>query len=49
VEFYSFIGKKVKEVHSDFKEINMNNLSIGVYLVKIYSENGFENKKLIKY
>ena len=49
VEFYSFIGNKVKEVHSDFKSIRLNNLSNGVYLVKVYSENGFENKKMVKH
>jgi len=48
VEIYSVLGKKVKEVNSDFNSIRTNNLSNGVYIFKIYSENGIATKKLIK-
>ena len=48
VEVYSMLGKKVKEVNSDFKSISTNNLSNGVYIIRIYSENGLATKKLIK-
>ncbi len=48
VEIYSILGKKVKEINSDFNSIRTNNLSNGVYIFKIYSENGIATKKLIK-
>ena len=49
VEVYSMLGKKVKEVNSDFNSISTVNLSNGVYVFKIYSEKGSVTKKLIKY
>ena len=49
VEVYSMLGKKVKEVHSDFKSIPTDNFSNGIYIVRIYSENGLVTKKLIKH
>jgi len=48
VEFYSALGKKVKEINSDFKSIRTDNLSNGFYIVRIQSENGLTTKKLIK-
>ena len=48
VEIYSMLGKKVKEINSDFNSIRTNSLSNGVYIFKIYSENGIATKKLIK-
>jgi len=48
VEFYSTLGKKVKEINSDFKSIRTDNLSNGFYIVRIQSENGLATKKLIK-
>jgi len=48
VEFYSALGKKVKEINSDFKSIRTDNLSNGFYIVRIQSENGLTSKKLIK-
>ena len=48
VEIYSMLGKKLKEINSDFNAIPTNNLSNGVYIFKIYSENGMATKKLIK-
>ena len=48
VEFYSVLGKKVKEINSDFKSIRTDNLSNGFYIVRIQSENGLTSKKLIK-
>jgi len=48
VEIYSMLGKKVKEVNSDINSISTNNLSNGVYIVRMYSENGIATKKLIK-
>ena len=48
VEIYSMLGKKVKEINSGFTSIRTRNLSNGVYIFKIYSENGIATKKLIK-
>ncbi len=48
VEIYSVTGRKVKEVNSDFNSIQTNNLSNGVYVVRMFSENGMTAKKLIK-
>ena len=48
VEIYSVLGRKVKEVNSGFESIPTNNLSNGVYVVRMFSENGLTTKKLIK-
>jgi len=48
VEIFSILGKKVKEINSDFKSIPIDNLSNGVYIVKLLFDNGFTTKKLIK-
>jgi len=48
VEIYSIIGQKVKEIHSGFKSISTNDLSRGVYTLRIHSENGFTSKVIIK-
>ena len=48
VEIYSVLGKKIKDVHSDFKTIRTDNLSNGLYLIKIYSEKGMVMKKIYK-
>ena len=48
VEFYSMIGQKVKEIHSDFQSISTGDLSRGVYTVRIYSDKGFTSKMIIK-
>ena len=45
---FSMLGKKVKEVNSDFKTIPTDNLSNGLYIVRIHSENGLATKKMIK-
>ncbi len=48
VETYSVLGKKVKEVNSDFESIPTSNLSNGVYIVRMYSENGIAIKNLLR-
>lgn len=48
VEFYTVLGNKVLEVKETAKTINIQNLSSGVYLVKLYTQdNKFAVKKLI--
>ena len=48
VEIYSVSGQKIKEISSNFNNISTDNLSTGIYVFKIYSENGTAIKKLIK-
>ncbi len=48
VEIYSILGKKVKEINSDLNSIPTNNLSNGVYYIRIHSEKGITTKKMIK-
>ena len=48
IEIFSILGKKIKELNKDFKSIPIYDLSKGVYIVKLQSENGLATKKLIK-
>jgi hypothetical protein len=48
VEIFSVLGQKVKEINSDVNYIQTSSLPHGMYMVKIYSENAFIIKKLIK-
>ena len=49
VEIYSILGRKVKEVDSGFESIPTNNLSNGIYVVRMFSEDGMTTRKLIKH
>jgi len=48
VEFYSVIGKKIKEIKSNFNSITTNDLPNGIYIIKIFSKKGSIIKKIIK-
>ena len=48
VDIFSSIGVKIKEIRSNFNKIKTQNLAVGLYLVKIYSENGTALRKIIK-
>jgi len=48
VEFFNLFGKKVKEVHSDFETIKTDNLSNGMYLIKISSKKNMVMRKILK-
>ena len=48
VEIFSVLGKKVKEMDLDFKSLTMDNLSTGIYLVRIRSANGIAHRKIVK-
>ncbi len=48
IQVFSILGQKVKEVNSDFNDISTENLSRGIYMIKISSENGTTVRKLIK-
>ena len=48
IEIYNILGQEVKQVHSNFETINLEDLSRGIYMIKIRSENGTTVRKLIK-
>jgi len=48
VEVYSVLGQKVIEINSNFKVISIESLSNGIYMVKIFSEEVYTIKKMIK-
>ena len=48
VEFFNLFGKKVKEVHSGFETIKTDNLSNGMYLIKISSKKNMVMRKILK-
>lgn len=48
VQVYSLLGDLVKDVQSNFSRIDMRNLNSGIYMIKIYSNEYFTTKKLIK-
>ena len=48
VEVYSVLGKKLKEFKINLKLINIEDLSNGLYFIKIYSKKGEFIKKLFK-
>lgn len=49
-EVYDILGKKVKvqTISSNQSKLNISELSKGIYLVRLKSENGIQTKKLIK-
>ena len=48
VEIYSVIGNLVKSTTKNLNEINVEDLSSGLYLIKIFTLEGSVSKKLIK-
>ena len=49
VEIYSILGKKLKEYNTSITTFDIEDLSNGLYMVKIYSEKGMSTiKKLVK-
>jgi endoglucanase Acf2 len=49
VEIYSILGKKLKEYNTSITIFDIEDLSNGLYMVKIYSEKGMSTiKKLVK-
>jgi len=48
VEFFSVLGQRVKEIHTDFHSIPTGNLSKGIYFIRVYSDKGIAVKKLIR-
>ncbi len=48
VEIFNILGQKEIEIKSGFKSIQLNDLTRGFYIIKIYSEKGTTIRKLIK-
>ena len=50
VAVYTITGQKVSNISSnnDHSEINLSSLSSGVYLIKVFSNGGVENLKVVK-
>jgi len=48
VEFYSVLGTKVKVIKNGFNSIQIEELSSGIYFLKIYSNNNYVIRRLIK-
>ena len=48
VEIYSIVGTKILEIYSDFNAIPVNDLSNGMYILRIHSKTGFSIKKFTK-
>ncbi|MBU2922225.1 T9SS type A sorting domain-containing protein [Winogradskyella psychrotolerans] len=49
IEIFSLLGNKIKIQYHEFENINLTNIESGVYLLKIYAENGkILTKKIVK-
>ena len=48
VQVYSLLGDLVKDIKTNFLQIDLRNLNSGIYMIKIYSNQFFVTKKLIK-
>ena len=48
IEIYNAIGQLNKSVVSDFNSLDISDLLVGVYSLKIYTDNGVLSKKIIK-
>ncbi len=48
VEIFTLLGQRVKIVNKNFRLINLEYLSKGIYMIKIFSEKGITVRKLIK-
>lgn len=48
VQVFSLLGDLVKDDYGDIERVNMSSLNSGIYMIKIYSNQYFVTKKLIK-
>ncbi len=48
IQVINSIGQNVKTINSDFESINISDLSSGIYILKIDTELGVKNKKIVK-
>lgn len=47
IDFYNVLGKKIFSTYLTGKELNISNLSKGVYILKITENNTSETRKLV--
>tara|TARA_R110000868_G_scaffold154618_4_gene380703 strand:- start:2147 stop:2629 length:483 start_codon:yes stop_codon:yes gene_type:complete len=47
VNFYDALGKQIKKVDANFENIDLKNLSNGLYFLKIKTDSGEASKKLV--
>lgn len=48
VKIYSMLGTLVKNIEKNVETIDMSNLSVGTYLIKVYTNQGIVDKLIIK-
>jgi endoglucanase Acf2 len=48
VKIYSLLGKKLLDIKTDLKTVNISRLPKGIYIVKLYSGNNYIIKKVLK-
>ena len=48
IEIFNAIGQNVKSIKNNFDTINISDLPIGIYIIKLDTELGMVNKKIIK-
>lgn len=48
IEIFNSIGQTVKTINSGFDMVSVSDFAPGVYLIKLYSEDGTISKKIIK-
>jgi hypothetical protein len=48
IQIVNSIGQNIKTINNDFESINIADLSSGIYILKINTELGMINKKIVK-
>jgi hypothetical protein len=48
VMVYNLLGDQVKDVRNNFSRIDLSDLNSGIYMIKVYSNQFYVTKKLIK-
>lgn len=48
IEFYNSFGQTMRIIKSKFETIDISDLSAGVYIMKIYTKFGIQNRKILK-
>ena len=48
IELYNLLGERIQSMNNNVESINISNLVSGIYLLKIYTEQGATVKKIIK-
>jgi hypothetical protein len=48
IQIFNLMGRRIKRIKNNFESINISDLSKGIYIMKIDTEYGSINKKIIK-